>query len=266
LTVGVLGLGQIGRSLVASLDSGQDSGLRVTAAFSRSALVEPEPAPLSWRLCASLSEFLQHPYAVLVECASHEAVRTIIPDALILGHDVVISSSGALADDALRTRVLTLAQRHDRRVYLPAGALGSLEILAVLREEGIHSVQLTSRKPPASVPGYEHLREPAVVFSGTAREASAAFPRHLNIAATLGLLGIGLDQTRVTLRVEPGLARTCHEIEVHAARGRYRVSFEVEPAADNPQKTAVTADSILTLLRSIQGGSSSRLAEVALPS
>ncbi|MGC8488301.1 MAG: aspartate dehydrogenase domain-containing protein [Clostridia bacterium] len=266
MTIGVLGLGQIGRSLVACLDSVQDTGLRVSAAFSRSVLVESQPAPLSWRLCTSLSEFLQQPYAVLVECASHEAVRTVIPDALTLQHDVVISSSGALADDALRMRVLTLAQRHDRHVYLSAGALGSLEILAVLREKGIHSVHLTSRKPPASIPGYEHLREPKVLFSGTAREASAAFPRHLNIAAAVGLLGIGLDQTRATLRVEPGLVRTCHEIEVRAARGRYRVSFEVEPAADNPQKTAVTADSIVTLLRSIQGGSSSRLAEVALPS
>ena len=54
------------------------------------------------------------------------------------------------------------------------------------------------------------------VFSGSAREAARHFPRHFNVAVTLGLAGIGLDQTEVTIRADGTLAGARHTLTVEA--------------------------------------------------
>jgi aspartate dehydrogenase len=64
-------------------------------------------------------------------------------------------------------------------------------------------VQPTTRKPPdalsLTVDGYK----PVAVFSGTAKEAIAKFPKNINVAVTLSLAGLGVDQTRVEILADP---------------------------------------------------------------
>lgn len=45
----------------------------------------------------------------------------------------------------------------------------------------------------------DNLSEPLRVFSGTAREGAAGFSANLNVAAALGLAGIGLDRTELEI-------------------------------------------------------------------
>ena len=54
-------------------------------------------------------------------------------------------------------------------------------------------------------------------FQGTAREAAAGFPANVNVAAALGLAGIGSDRTTIEIWADPGVERNCHTTSCHHA-------------------------------------------------
>jgi len=90
---------------------------------------------------------------------------------------------------------------------VPSGALLGLDAVAAAAEGKINSVRMISRKPVKGLLGAAHLQakgidisnitEPMQVFSGTAAEAAIGFPENLNVAAALGLAGIGAERTMI---------------------------------------------------------------------
>ena len=101
---------------------------------------------------------------------------------------------------------------------MPTGALLGLDAVTAAAEGNIHSVRMTTRKPPNGLAGapyleansisVEGLTEAKRVFSGTAREAAAGFPANVNVAAALGLAGIGADRTTMEIWADPGSSAT----------------------------------------------------------
>lgn len=51
---------------------------------------------------------------------------------------------------------------------------------------------------------FQNLRS----FTGTAREAAMKFPANANVAATIALAGLGMDETMVELTVDPTINKT----------------------------------------------------------
>jgi aspartate dehydrogenase len=88
------------------------------------------------------------------------------------------------------------------------------------------------------------------VFSGTAAEAAIGFPENLNVAAALGLAGIGPERTMIEVWADPQLTRNTHRIEVDADSATFSMTIENIPS-ENPKTGRITALSIIACLRKL---------------
>jgi len=155
--------------------------------------------------------------------------------------------------------LVELARRHGARILVPSGALLGLDAVRAAAEGDIRSVRMVTRKPPGGLVGAPYLRdhgidlenlsEPLRVFAGTAREGAAGFPANLNVAAALGLAGIGLDRTELEIWADPGVKRNCHRIIVEADSARFELQIENVPSDANPRTGRLVANSVIATLR-----------------
>lgn len=185
---------------------------------------------------------------LVAECAGHAAVRQHGAAVLEGGCDLVVISTGALADDALRSALEAAARRGDARLILSAGAVGGVDALVAARLSGLEEVTYTGRKPPTAWRGtraerlldLEGLTGATIFFDGTARDAARDYPQNANVAATLALAGAGFDATRVRLVADPTAIRNVHEVTVRSACTDFTIRLEGRPSPANP-KTSLTA-------------------------
>ena len=190
-----------------------------------------------------------------IECAPAAQLDNICRPMLTAGKQVMVLSCGALLP---RPELVELAKSHGGRIIVPTGALLGLDAVIASAEGIIHSVKMTTRKPPAGLRGAPHLvkndisveglNAAKLVFSGTAREAAAGFPANVNVAAALSLAGIGPDRTMVDIWADPAVERNCHSIEVDSDSARFTLAIENIPS-DNPKTGRNVALSVLAALR-----------------
>jgi aspartate dehydrogenase len=194
---------------------------------------------------------------LVVEATSREVAPGIIRAALGHGRDIMVMSVGGLlacVDDAL-----ALAQRGNRRIYVPTGAIAGLDAVKGAAVAQIARVTLTTRKPPRALAGapfvvrnqiaLEGIREPTVIFTGSAAEAVPAFPANVNVAAALSLAGIGPERTQVRVVADPTSDKNIHEIEMEGDFGRMVVRMENVPSPENPKTSYMASLSAIALLR-----------------
>jgi len=259
LKVGVVGCGTIGSEICRAIDEGlvqaklvgiSDIDLARAECLARS-LKTPVPV-LSPAELIEASE-------LLVEAASKAAVPSIIRQALERSKDVMVMSVGGLLECA--EEMLQLARRQGRQLYVPSGAIGGLDAIKGVMVGKVSRVTLTTRKPPRGLEGAPYvvengidlkaLKEPTIIFSGSAREAVPAFPANVNVAAALSLAGIGADETVVRILADPTCDKNIHEIEAEGEFGRLFVRMENVPSPHNPKTSYMAALSAIALLRRI---------------
>jgi len=189
-----------------------------------------------------------------IECAPAATLERICRPMLEAGKQVMVLSCGALLP---RQDLIDLAKEHCGRILVPTGALLGLDAVAAAAEGTIHSVRMTTRKPPNGLVGAPYLvannisvegLNTKLVFSGTAREAAAGFPANVNVAAALSLAGIGPDRTMIDIWADPGVTRNCHSIEVDSDSARFTLSIENIPS-ENPKTGKNVALSVIAALR-----------------
>jgi aspartate dehydrogenase len=255
--VAIAGLGAVGRVVARRLADGIPGLVLACAASRDHAKAE------AWLTAAGIScplvplgEFPRHA-DVAVECAPAEVLDSICTPMLTAGRSVMVLSAGALLP---RPHLIDLARRHGGRIVVPSGALLGLDAVAAAAEGVIHSVRMTTRKPPRGLAGapwlvknnisVDGLKEARQVFAGTAREAAAGFPENVNVAAALALAGIGPDRTTIEIWADPGVVRNCHFIEVEAEAARFSFTIENVPS-ENPKTGRIVALSVIAALRKL---------------
>ncbi len=192
---------------------------------------------------------------LVVEAAGPEAIRRHGADCLGLGVPLLLSSVGALGDDALRASLVAAADRNRTRLYLPSGALAGLDYVRAARGGADLRVRYESRKPPAAwadelarlgLPARPDA--PVALFEGHARDAAARYPANLNVAATLALAGPGFEDTEVAVVVDAEAAGNTHSVTVESAFGTLRLAVANRPSPDNPKTSWIVSRSLLAAI------------------
>lgn len=253
LRVALIGAGGIAHTISAYAGSACD--FEIVAILSRNVDRDAAQWPRDL-LVASGSAMLARKPQLVVECASHAAVAEHVAAVMEAGVDVIIASSGSLADPAILERALSV--RSGAQLIVPAGALPGIDGLAAAARDSLAQVQLTSTKPPLSwvgTPAAEFvnpatLSQPYVLFQGTARDAARLYPRNANVAATVALAGIGFERTLVQLVADPAATKNSHRLDVRGDFGRFTMDIEGEASAANPRTSRLTACSILRAIES----------------
>lgn len=258
LRVGIAGYGTIGSTVGEALAAGID-GLSLAAVTggpggSAAARVARLGNPVPLVSAGDLARDCD----VIVECAPTAAFLGIAEPALAAGRTLVTVSGAALL---LHPDVIALATRSGGRIILATGALLGFDAVRAAAEGVIHSVRMVTRKPPRSLATAKYvvengisltdLREPLRLFHGSAREGAARFPANVNVAAALGLAGIGPDRTQLEIWADPACDRNCHRIEVIADSADLIMEIRNVPSVENPGTGRITALSLIAALRGL---------------
>jgi hypothetical protein len=94
---------------------------------------------------------------------------------------------------------------------------------------------------------------PPARFQAEARDerADALEPyENLNVAAALGLAGVGAEETRIEVWADPALTRNTHRIEVDADSASFSMMIKNIPS-ENPKTGRIAAVSIIATLRKL---------------
>ena len=253
MKVGLIGYGQIGRSVAASIAAGEVDGIELSTVLVRDATRTREPVD-SVRTTTNPAELLDSDARVIVEVAGHPALRQFAVRVLDAGKDLMTICPGAFADTDLLTAVERAARQNGRRVLVPSGAIGGLDMISAAALGPLDSVMHTTRKHPRAFRA-DQLADPPtdearLLFDGSAREGVTRFPDNVNVAAAVSMAGIGLDRTRLRIFADPAACRNTHQLEVHGYFGSLRLEVENEPT-EKHNTGRVVALSVTKALRNL---------------
>lgn len=257
-TVAVAGLGSVGLGVALSLDRGIVDGLRLTAVSARHLDGSDQRlSSFSGRVSAEAAEQLGEHADIVVECLPPDLFPLVAAPVLRKPNGIlVVASVGALL---VHDDLIAEARRSGARIIVPSGAIAGLDGLRAAAQAGIDRVSLSSRKPPTSfgaaieVDGKRRaskdVKDAVLLFRGSAREAVSAFPKNINVAATISLAGIGADRTEVEIWADPAVSENTHELRIWSQAGSVFATSANLPDPANPKSSIVTGYSILAALR-----------------
>lgn len=261
LKVGVIGIGAIGSRLVGILakEFRQEAKVRFLCDLKKERLREvarrwvPEARIVAWPSLVEKSD-------LIIEAASQKIALPVAQKALKENKQVLILSVGGLMTWNGLSAIL---EKTEGRLWIPSGALAGIDGLLAANQGEIRRVTLTTRKPFAGLRGAPYLRRkkirlsalkaPTLIFEGDASEAIRAFPKNVNVAATLALAGLGPRKTRVRIFTSPTYRQNQHEVEIEGDFGRIRTEVANLPSSRNPRTSELAILSAAATLRKIFG-------------
>ena len=257
MRVALIGCGAIGTALLELIQNDADlqvAAIVVPAEFSAAAQATAQRlAPKAQVVHAVPGQGID----LVLEAAGHAAIEQHVLPALRRSTPCIVASVGALSAAGLPEQLEAAARAGGTQVQLIAGAIGAIDALAAARIGGLTSVRYTGRKPPHAWTGtpaeaahdLKALRTETVIFEGSAREAARQYPKNANVAATVSLAGLGLDDTQVRLIADPAVTENVHQVEAAGAFGRFELTMRNQALAANPKTSALTVYSAVRALR-----------------
>lgn len=256
LKVGIGSLGTVGYAVAKRLDEGID-GLTLVAVSARD---EPRARERVSAFRQSVEvvplETLAAQCDVIVECAPAEVFTRIAEPAIRAGRVFIPISVGALLS---HWTLVEAARQSGARIIVPSGALLGLDAVRAAAEGEIQSVRMVTRKPPRGLEGAPHLVNngidvsnldtPLLVFKGNARNGAAGFPANVNVAAALGLAGIGPERTELEIWADPTVTTNTHHITVESDSAYFELMINNVPTEENPRTGRLVSKSVVATLR-----------------
>ncbi len=197
---------------------------------------------------------------LVIEAASQNALTNYLNEIILLKKDVLVMSVGAFANAEFFSQVIKNVEKNDINLYLPSGAIAGIDAIKSVKSS-ISYVTLTTTKHPNSLKDspffkknnivVDSIKKRTLIFEGSAIEAVENFPANVNVAALLGLTGIGLEKTKVNVIADPSLRINKHEIKVIGKFGELIIRIKNIPSSSNPKTSYLAILSVIESLRSI---------------
>ena len=259
LSVGLLGCGSIGQSILSTIARNTIEGIQFTVLCCREAQAQAarDLVP-SAKIIHKWSDYNGPAPQIVVEAAGQGAVNEFGESILAAGSDLYLLSVGALADKQIHDRLVRAADKGNSRVIIPSGALAGFDGLHSLRASGLESVLYRSTKPPRAWKGtlaetlidLDNVRSPVTFFRGNAAEAALKFPKNANLAAAVGLAGLGLEKTQVELVADSSAPGNTGSVTAVGAGGVLKLELAGRSHAGNPKSSQITGMSVVAALES----------------
>lgn len=262
--VGILGCGAIGMEMAMVISRGDIDGATLVSLYDQDAKkathIQEKISDTVWYY-SNFQEFLStEGMDLVIECASPQAVRLFAPEILQARLNLLMLSSGSLADAEFFRKISKIAEENDSQLIVPSGALGGVDAIRAVRHL-LKEVVLTTTKPPKGLMGAPGFKEwesveftgPQVIFEGNALQAIQEFPANVNVGVTLSLAGIGPERTKVKVVADPKAPGNVHEIFARGDFGAFRFRMENKPHITNPRTSYLAILSAIETLRSICG-------------
>ena len=259
LKIGIVGCGAIGSQIARACMRELKSKIELTAIYD----IDKEKATSLSRITSdsivvkSLEELIDR-VDLIVESASGSVSASIAEKAIERSKDILIMSTGGLIDSE---ELLERARKKNVRLFFPSGAICGIDGLKAAKAEGIETVTLTTTKAPRSLEGAPYFKEnnidvysikaKTVIYDGNAKGAIKGFPKNVNVASLLSMVGIGAEKTKVIIIADPNIARNMHEIEISGKFGTLKTRTENVPSLANPKTSKLAFLSAIALLRDI---------------
>lgn len=260
MRITIVGCGAIGSRLAKAADEMEDVK-RIYLVDVRKDIADSLANELKKAIVVDSVEDELYHCDLVIEASSQAAARDVAPRVVSRGVDMMIMSVGSLVDDDYRNMLFKTAKEHESKIFIPTGALCGVDGLRSASIDEIDSVVLTTTKGPKSLSGVQYLidqgidvdaiKEKTVIFSGTAREAVKIFPKNINVAATVSLLGIGFDKTKVEIVLDPEATNNSHELNVSGAFGKFVSHTYNMPEPENPKTSYLAVLSAISALKRI---------------
>lgn len=260
INVTLIGCGNIGTVLARHIDNDKD--------FSLSCVLDSDDGNMK-----KLVELLKNKPRMIkttaeiedadlvIEAASQEFVKESALD-ILEKSDLMVMSVGAFSDKELFDKMKAKAEKHDRKVYIPSGAIPGLDGIKAAAMGKLKKVTLITRKLPehfAGSPGaarfhigMDAIRKPMVIYEGDAREAASLFPRNINVSISLALAGLGVEKTRAKVIADPFAKTNVHEIVAEGDFGTMTLRTENLPSPGNSKTSYLAALSAIATLKKIR--------------
>ncbi len=261
LKIGIVGCGAIGSSLAkeiavnfrgsAVLSALYDIRAEKAQSLSRSLLKNT-------KLSVGSLDILIKKSGLVIEASAAAAAWEITRKAVSARRKVMVMSVGGMVghlDELFRQ-----ASRNNTQVYFPSGAISGIDALKAADIAGVKKVLLTTRKHPFAFSGVEYvekkfklsgLKKDKVLFSGSASKAIKYFPQNINVAAILGLAGIGMYKTKVRIIASPAVTKNIHEILIESKAAKIFTRTENILHPQNPKTSFLAVLSAIATLKQI---------------
>lgn len=199
--VGLVGFGFIGRKVFERVTADGGGPLEIAFVHNRSAEALRD-VPAALRL-DDLADFERFTPDLVVEMA-HPSYTQQWGERILRRCSYLPLSVTALADDALRERLVAQARASGTTLAIPHGALMGLDSLREWRHAW-EEVTITFEKHASNIDFSESGIDPAtatpgtVIYDGPVRGIAPLFPRNVNTMVTCALATVGLDRCRARL-------------------------------------------------------------------
>ncbi|MCD6080704.1 MAG: DUF108 domain-containing protein [Candidatus Omnitrophica bacterium] len=181
----------------------------------------------------------------LIESASIKCVHQLLPVLNKYPRDVLFMSVGGLLG---KDKILTVLRQKGKRIIIPSGAIAGIDGVKTLSRWGIKKLILKTFKPFEVLAESPYItknkirlknsKNPQLVFKGSVKQAIKAFPRSINVSATL-LIYSELKDFEVQVYASPEREKIIHIIEIFSDISTLTITCHNFPSSENPRTSSL---------------------------